>query len=75
MVDINAKAQSNEFRPARIRYQVCHYPTVRIPSDEPPKVFFVLPYPSQNIKQPQLRFHALLTDGTREVRFERIPES
>ena len=60
----------NEYCPARIRDQVCHYPTVRIPSDEPPKGFFVLPYPSQNTKQPQLCFHALLSDGTREVRFE-----
>jgi hypothetical protein len=29
-------------------------------------------YRSQNIKLPELRFHALLTEGTREVRFERV---
>jgi len=31
--------------------------------------------PIKNTKQPQLRFHALPTDGTQEVRFERISES
>jgi hypothetical protein len=29
-------------------------------------------YRSLNTKPPQLRFHALLTDGAREVRFERV---
>jgi hypothetical protein len=29
-------------------------------------------YRSQNTKSPELRFCALLSDGTREVRFERV---
>ena len=29
-------------------------------------------YRSQNTKPPELRYYALLSDGTREVRFERV---
>jgi hypothetical protein len=32
----------------------------------------VLPYRSLTTKPPELRFHALLSDGVREVRFERV---
>ena len=32
-------------------------------------------YRSRNTKPPELWFHALLSDGTREVRFERVLKS
>ncbi len=33
---------------------------------------WLLPYRSLTTKPPELRFHALLSDGAREVRFERV---
>jgi hypothetical protein len=33
---------------------------------------WLLPYRFLTTKPPELRFHALLSDGAREVRFERV---